>query len=176
MKKAGSHRELNPGHLWLEPPVLCHWATATRQPPTLTILYMYCAGGTECLSCTPGSHSVCAVRSPLGVDRQILSIRKEPILSGFLTLNAHGTYWVAARCATEAFSTTCAVHIEDCEGFTFLYLRLITSKFLYFQLEAGCSEQEHARYVYKIYPTSTTEHARLHLHVKKLARGYARFI
>ena len=27
-----------------------------------------------------------------------------------------GTYWVAARCATEAFSTTCAVHIEDCEG------------------------------------------------------------
>ena len=26
-----------------------------------------------------------------------------------------GTYWVAARCVTEAFSTTCAVHIEDCE-------------------------------------------------------------
>ena len=23
---------------------------------------------------------------------------------------------VAARCVTEAFSTTCAVHIEDCEG------------------------------------------------------------
>ena len=23
---------------------------------------------------------------------------------------------MAARCATEAFSTTCAVHIEDCEG------------------------------------------------------------
>ena len=23
-KKAGSRRELNPGHLWLEPPVLCH--------------------------------------------------------------------------------------------------------------------------------------------------------
>ena len=31
--KAGSHRELNPGHLWLEPP---------RQSPTLTILCMYC--------------------------------------------------------------------------------------------------------------------------------------
>ena len=27
-----------------------------------------------------------------------------------------GTCWVAATCATEAFSTTCAVHIEDCEG------------------------------------------------------------
>ena len=77
---------------------------------------------------------------------------------------------MAARCATEAFSTTCAVHIEDCEGwwfsgccgsvaehwrlkpevswvrlpvtagfFTFLYFRLITSKFIYFQREARCS-------------------------------------
>ena len=40
-EKAGSCRELNPGHLWLEPPVLCHWATTARQPQTLTILYMY---------------------------------------------------------------------------------------------------------------------------------------
>ena len=72
------------------------------------------------------------------------------------------------RCATEAFSTTGAVHIEDCEGwwlsgccgsvaehwrlkpevswvrlpvtagfFTFLYLRLITSKFIYVIVRAG---------------------------------------
>ena len=78
---------------------------------------------------------------------------------------------MAARCATETFSPTCAVHIEDCGGwwlssccgsvaehwrlkpevswvrlpatagfFTFLYLRLITSKFIYFQREARCSE------------------------------------
>ena len=87
-EKAGSHRESNPGHLWLEPPVLCHWATTAGQPPTLTILYIYCTGGTECLSRTHGSHSVCAVRTPLGVDRKILSIRKEPMLSGFLTLKA----------------------------------------------------------------------------------------
>ena len=39
--KAGSRQESNSGHLWLEPPLLCHWATATRQPPTLIILYMY---------------------------------------------------------------------------------------------------------------------------------------
>ena len=26
------------------------------------------------------------------------------------------TEWLAARCATEAFSTTYAVHMEDCEG------------------------------------------------------------
>ena len=30
-----------PGHLWLEPPVLCHWATTAGQPPTLTILYIH---------------------------------------------------------------------------------------------------------------------------------------
>ena len=74
----------------------------------------------------------------------------------------------------EAFSTTCVVHIEDCEGlwlsqtgcrgsvaehwrlkpevswvqpsaaaglFTFLYFHIITSKFIYFQREARCSEQ-----------------------------------
>ena len=58
-EKAGSHRESNPGHLWLEVPVLCHWATTTGQLPALTILYMYCTGGTECFSHTPGSHSVC---------------------------------------------------------------------------------------------------------------------
>ena len=49
---------------------------------------MYCTGGTECLSHTPGSHSVCAIRTPLGVDRKILPIKKEPWLSDFLTLNA----------------------------------------------------------------------------------------
>ena len=54
------------------------------QPPTLTILYVYCTGGTECLNRTPGSHSVCAVRTLLEVDRNIFSIRKEPMLSGSL--------------------------------------------------------------------------------------------
>ena len=37
VKKAGSHRESNPGHLWLETPVLCHWATSSRQPPPPTV-------------------------------------------------------------------------------------------------------------------------------------------
>ena len=40
--KAGSYRQSNLGHLWLEPPVLCHSATTAGQPPTLTILYIYC--------------------------------------------------------------------------------------------------------------------------------------
>ena len=37
-EKAGSHLESNPGHLWLELPVLCHRATTARRPPALTIL------------------------------------------------------------------------------------------------------------------------------------------
>ena len=36
--------------------------------------------GLKWLSCTPGSHSVCAVRTLLGVDQKILSPRREPIL------------------------------------------------------------------------------------------------
>ena len=67
-EKAGSRQESNPGHLWLQPPVLCYSAMTARQPSTLTILYTCCTGGTECLSCTPGSHSVCAVRTLLEVD------------------------------------------------------------------------------------------------------------
>ena len=39
-EKGGSRRESNPGHLWLEPPVLCYWATTAGRPPTLTTLYM----------------------------------------------------------------------------------------------------------------------------------------
>ena len=35
--------------------VLCHWTMTAGRPPTTTILYMYCTGGTECLSRTPGS-------------------------------------------------------------------------------------------------------------------------
>ena len=50
--------------------------------------YMYCTGGTECLSSTPDSHSVCTVRTLLGIDRKILSIRKERMLSSLLSLNA----------------------------------------------------------------------------------------
>ena len=44
-EEAGSYGESN--HVWLEPPVLCHRAMTAGQPPTLTILYMYCTGGTE---------------------------------------------------------------------------------------------------------------------------------
>ena len=45
-EKAGSRQESNPGYLWLEPPVLCHWATKAWRPLTPTILYLYCTGGT----------------------------------------------------------------------------------------------------------------------------------
>ena len=77
-EKANSHQESNPGHPWLEPPVLCHSAiskgvtcgrgksvtcrTTGKSHRTTTSphnpLHMYCTSGTECLSCTPDSHSV----------------------------------------------------------------------------------------------------------------------
>ena len=44
---------------------------------------------------TPGSHSACAVRTPLGVDRKLF------------------------RCATEAFSTTCILPGAGCQIFSF---------------------------------------------------------
>ena len=37
MQKCKRRRESNPGHLWVEPSVLCHWVTTPGQPPTLTI-------------------------------------------------------------------------------------------------------------------------------------------
>ena len=49
------------------------WATTAGQPPAPTILHMYCKSGTQCLSCTLGSHSVGAVTTPLEIDRKILS-------------------------------------------------------------------------------------------------------
>ena len=52
---------VEPRHLCLEPPVLCHWATATGQPPNLTILYMYTVHrgilGSTLGSCWPFSRS-----------------------------------------------------------------------------------------------------------------------
>ena len=32
------------GHLWLEPPVLCHLAKTVGRPPTVIILYVQCMG------------------------------------------------------------------------------------------------------------------------------------
>ena len=136
------------GQLWLQPPVFCHWATSAEQPPTPTILYMYCTGGTQCLSHTPGSHSVCAIKTPLGVDQKI-GVRKT---------TQHGFYPDGENFPVNPYSTTCAIHImQDCGGWwwsgccgsvaehwqlkvwllattsllAFLYFRLIISTFLY---------------------------------------------
>ena len=35
--------------------------------------------GTECFGCAPGSHHVCAIRTPLGVDWKHYSIRSKAI-------------------------------------------------------------------------------------------------
>ena len=38
------------------------------------------------------------------------------LMERIFQLTPNGVLTVAARCVTEAFSTICAVHIEDCEG------------------------------------------------------------
>ena len=77
--------------LGIEPrtPGLCSQCPATElsqpnnhQPPT--ILYMYCTSAS--VTHLAAATQKCAVRTPLGVDQKILSIKREPILCGFLSL------------------------------------------------------------------------------------------
>ena len=57
IEKASGRRESNSGHLACSPSALplSYNSHTTTNPHNL---YMYCTGGTEYLSCTPGSHSV----------------------------------------------------------------------------------------------------------------------
>ena len=66
-------------------PGLCsRWsATESRQPDNLTILYIYCTGGTK----VPQSHT----RQLLGMCRQNSIRGRQPILSDFLRLSKHWT-------------------------------------------------------------------------------------
>ena len=69
--------------------MLCHWATTTGQPPAPTILYMYCTGATEILqSHTWQPLSMCHQNSTRGWPK-ILTIRREPMMSGFFGLNVY---------------------------------------------------------------------------------------
>ena len=71
----------------------------------------------EYISRTPGSHSVCAIRTRLGVNRKILSIRKEPMLSGvlILTLASHATKNVPSGILM-AYTESLMAHTERLEG------------------------------------------------------------
>ena len=81
VKKAGSRRESNPDSgLSCQCSATEPWEPDDHQPSQSSETICTAQGGAEC---TPGSHSVCTVRFPLGVDRKILSIRKDPMLSGF---------------------------------------------------------------------------------------------
>ena len=85
-EKPGSCQESNPGCLACAASALPLSYQFIRQPDNhqLSQSSIYTAQVVlKCLSLTPGSHSVCAVRTPLWVDRKILSIKREPILSDF---------------------------------------------------------------------------------------------
>ena len=104
---------------------------------------MYCTGSTECLSCTHGSHSACAVKTPCSFTEpwqpdnpslhiyiyctggtECLSctpgthsaIRTEIIFQSTpnRVLMAHAEWLPGVQLRHSV--TTCAVHIEDCGG------------------------------------------------------------
>ena len=75
-KKERSCRESNPSPLT--------WVTSIvntkLQTPALTILRMHCTGSTDCLCHTPGSYSLCAIRTwLLEVNCKSFSVRREPM-------------------------------------------------------------------------------------------------
>ena len=102
-EKAGSHRESNPGHpgfsrqcsaTELRLHSYSNW-TATSPHNPLYVLHRW--------YWIPHLAATQHVPSEL---HHVLSERSTP----------NGVLRVAARCVTEAFSTTCVVHIECCEG------------------------------------------------------------
>ena len=92
-EKAISHRQSNPGYLWLEPPVLC------------TFLYF----------CLITSKFISSVRQ----DALSIYSKKKTIQYGFFLDEENfpsapnSVLTVVAGCVTEAISTICTVHIED---------------------------------------------------------------
>ena len=75
-KNTGSHWESNPWPLTSATSAL---TTELQQPDNHQHFRIYFTSGTECFSHAPGSHYVCAVRTPLGVDQKHYSIRSKAI-------------------------------------------------------------------------------------------------
>ena len=117
-EKAGTRCESGPGYPWLEPPVHYQWTTIARQPPILTIPYMYATGDTKCLSCT-------AIQNVLWRRLELVGVWLSWLNSGF------DSSWLLA----------------------FLLSYLIRHKFLCFQCEARCWEQN--KICYETCNTST---------------------
>ena len=92
--------------------MLYHWATTAGRPPTLTILYAYCTGGTECLSHTPSWQ-------PLSMCRQN-SVRGRPENS--LHQEARGVLG------------------STLSGYRPFHFPLFSPHNIYFQCESRCSE------------------------------------
>ena len=85
-EKAGSHRELNPGHLTYAVSALpLRLRQTDNYKPSQSSI---CIAQVGLRNVSVVHLAVCAVKTPLGVDWKILSVRREPMLSGFLSLNA----------------------------------------------------------------------------------------
>ena len=84
-EKTGIHRESNSGHHASALPLSYDKQTTTSPHNPLFVLHRWCWNVWVTL---PGSPLSMCHRTSLGVDRKILSIRREPMLSSFLTRNA----------------------------------------------------------------------------------------
>ena len=92
--KGQSHRELNPGHLWLEPPVLCHWVT------------------------TAGQWKVKAPKTSICTAQVVLNLSVAQVVLNPSVAHLAATccqVCMATKCATEAFST--GGSSQRCPGF-----------------------------------------------------------
>ena len=106
-EKAGNCRKSKPGHLactasalplslvprqfikiaWVQGYLPLRYNDQTTTSPQSSISTTQVR--LQCLSHTPGSHSVCTIQTPWGLTGKLsISIRRESMLSGFLTLSA----------------------------------------------------------------------------------------
>ena len=166
--KAGSYRQSNLGHLWLEPPVLCHSATTAGQPPTLTILYIYCIYFQHEARCFEHleweNHSAWVLFWWREFSSQPLMEFRWHILSGYwvcdwgiqhhLCSACRGLWGLVVVQLSWLSGRALAVQARGVLGlivglFTFLYFHFITSKFIaMFPLGS----------YYKVWPTGCSTH------------------
>ena len=98
--------------------ILSLWKSRNHQPSPSSICNVQVV--LKCLSHTPGSHSVCVVRSLVRVDQKIVSIRREPMLIDFLTLIL--TVHVESSGSSYILSGTYRESTHCCYYFVYCYI------------------------------------------------------
>ena len=109
-KKERSCRESNPSPLT--------WVTSIvntkLQTPALTILRMHCTGSTDCLCHTPGSYSLCAVRTwLLEVNCKSFSVRRAPMAwATSVVISGHWSFLISFSTFINWLMSSQAPHVS----------------------------------------------------------------